>query len=93
MTPRITINLNKDGGLEIWLNPAGRDRLVHELEALDGRNDHFHLQPAELEGQQVTVQSIPYQNGDKLIEWGKVLFRPDEWDRKYFLHVLPAEPR
>lgn len=93
MTPRITINLNKDGELEIWLNPAGRDRLVHELEALDERNDHFHLQPAELEGQEVTVQSIPYQNGDKLIEWGKVLFRLDEWDRQYFPHVLPAEPR
>jgi hypothetical protein len=28
------------------------------------------------------------------VEWGKILFRPDEWDAKYYAHVLeqPAEP-
>lgn len=24
----------------------------------------------------------------EIIEWGKVLFRPDEWDARYFPHVL-----
>jgi hypothetical protein len=30
----------------------------------------------------------PYRKGDKLLEYGKVLFRLDEWDRKYFPHVV-----
>jgi hypothetical protein len=28
MKPRITINTNETGELELWLNPEGRDMLV-----------------------------------------------------------------
>ena len=91
MKPRITINTNKDGELEIWLNEAGRDLLVAELQRLSDKNDHFHLQPEGF--MEVPVQSVPYREGDRLLEWGKVLFRPDAWDAKYFPHVLGlAEP-
>lgn len=91
MKPRITINTNKDGELEIWLNETGRDLLVSELLGLSERNDHFHLQPEGFA--EVPLQSVAYREGDRLLEWGKVLFRPDAWDAKYFPHVLsPAEP-
>lgn len=87
MKPRVTINLNNKGELEIWLNEAGRDLLVKELRNLSAQSDHFHLQP---EGfiDQVPTQSRAYREGDQVLEWGKVLFRPDEWDRKYFPHVF-----
>ena len=29
-----------------------------------------------------------YRQGDRVLEWGKVYLRPDEWDEKYFPHVL-----
>ena len=86
MKPRITINTNKDGELEIWLNDAGRDLRVKELQGLSVKNDHFHLQPEGFS--EVPLQSRAYREGDQLLEWGKVLFRPDDWDRPYFPHVL-----
>jgi hypothetical protein len=89
MKPRITINTNKSGELEIWVNEAGRDLLVKELQSLTTKNNHFHLQPEGF--QEVPTQGRAYREGDQLLEWGKVLFRPDEWDRQYFPHVL--EPR
>lgn len=33
-----------------------------------------------------------YTPGDEVMEWGKVLFRPDEWDEQYFPHVLAESP-
>ena len=42
MKPRITINTNKAGELEIWLNEAGRDLLVRELLRFSEQSDHFH---------------------------------------------------
>ena len=89
MKPRITINTNRDGELEIWLNPAGRDLLVRELQSLTEKSDHFHFGPANLDGE-VPVQSIAYREGDQVFEFGKVMFRPDGWDAEYFPHVLPA---
>jgi hypothetical protein len=86
MKPRITINTNKSGELEIWINETGRDLLVKELQGLNRSNDHFHLQPEGF--QEVPIQSKAYREGDQLLEWGKVLFRPDEWDREYFPHVF-----
>jgi len=54
------------------------------LQSLNEKNEHFHISPAgELE-----VASVPYVTGDEVIEYGKVLFRLDEWDEKYFPHVL-----
>lgn len=87
MRPRITISNNKDGELEIWLNASGRDLLVRELQHLSEDSDHFHLGPDDLISE-VLVQSLAYREGDQVIEWGKVLFRPDEWDAKHFPHVL-----
>jgi predicted AlkP superfamily pyrophosphatase or phosphodiesterase len=48
MKPRITINTTKDGEIEIWLNPAGRDVLVRELLALNEKSEHFHFNPEEI---------------------------------------------
>ncbi len=92
MKPRITISTNKDGELEIWVNEAGRDLLVKELQHLSETSDHFHFGPQELGGE-VPVQDRAYREGDRLIEWGKVLFRTDEWDARHFPHVLEADQR
>ncbi len=86
MKPRITINLTSGGELEIWLNEAGRDLLVRELLGLNEQNEHFHLAPPVLG--EVEVSTRAYHPTDTLIEWGKVLFRTDEWDRRYYPHVF-----
>jgi hypothetical protein len=85
--PRITFSRNEDGVLEIWLNEPGRDLLVRELTQLSERNDHFHLGPEE-HGGEVPVRTKAYRAGDEIIDWAKVLFRPDAWDAEYFPHVL-----
>ena len=87
MKPRITIAFAKDGQLELWLNELGRDVLVREMQALSTENDHFHFQPEMFEGQ-VPTQSRGYRESDQVVEWGKVLFRPDAWDASHFPHVL-----
>ena len=87
MKARITINTNKDGELEIWLNESGRDLLVRELQRLDERHEHFHLMPEDHDGE-LPLRNRPYQEGDQIVEWGKVLFRTDAWDAEYFPHVL-----
>jgi hypothetical protein len=68
------------------LNEAGRDRLVRELQRLDTKNDHFHLDPDGMIDVQLSKQ--PYHEGDQVFEWGKVMFRPDEWDALHFPHVF-----
>jgi hypothetical protein len=87
MQPRITISRSKDGELEIWLNPTGRDLLVRELQHLNERNDHFHLMPDDMPGE-VPTRGRAYREGDQVFQWGKVLFRPDDWDARYYPHVL-----
>ncbi len=88
MKPRITINITADGLLEIWLNEAGRDLLVKELMHLNETSEHFHFGP---EGTaEVEVATRPYRPDDTVLEYGKVLFRTDEWDAKYFPHVLAS---
>jgi len=91
--PRITLSLKSDGELEIHLNAEGRDLLVRELQSLSERWDHFHLAPNARDGDppdlgDVGVGSVPYNEGDRIIEYGKVLFRPDEWDLAHFAHVM-----
>lgn len=90
MSARITINLTAKGGFEIWLNEQGRDLLIQELQRLSENNDHFHFGPKPLG--EVEVSSIAYRPNDKILEWGKVLFRTDAWDRRYFPHVLGETP-
>lgn len=86
MKPRITISVNAEGILEVFLNEAGREKLVQELRKLDHRHDHFHLM---VDGDaEVDLKSRPYNTTDKIIECGKVLYRPDEWDREYYPHLF-----
>ena len=87
MRPRITISKSPGGELEIHVNEAGRDLLVKELLHLSEKSDHFHFGPEELESE-VPVRNRPYREGDEIIEWGKVLFRPDAWDAQYYPHVM-----
>jgi len=89
MKPRITINTSAEGELEISLNEAGRDLLMRELQHLSESSDHFHFGPEDF-GSEVPVRNRPYRKGDKIIEYGKVMFRPDKWDAEYFPHVLDA---
>ncbi len=86
MKPRITLCLTKEGAVEILLNESGRDRLIEELRGLSLASDHFHLDVGE--HSEVVLQKIAYDDRQKVIEHAKVLFRPDEWDRRYFPHVL-----
>lgn len=92
MKARITMATTNDGQLEIFLNAAGRDLLVKELLGLSTEWDHFHFAPEEFE-MEVAVQTIPYRNSDRVFEWGKVLFRPDDWDAQHYPHVLPPKLR
>ena len=62
MSSRITINRNKDGELEIWLNEDGRDLLVRELQRLSEKNDHFHLGPEDISD--VQLSDLAYRDGD-----------------------------
>ena len=86
MKPRITMNTDADGVLEIWLNEQGRDLLVRELQALSEKSDHFHL--GSFGGADVQVKDRAYRPTDTVLHAGKVLFRTDEWDRRYFPHVI-----
>ena len=91
-SPRITFSRTKDGSLEISLNPAGRDLFVSQLQGLSEQSDHFHIMPENM-GPELPARNRPYSEGDEAIEWGKVLFRPDEWDEKHFPHVMSgADP-
>ena len=60
---------------------------MKELQRLSEQSDHFHLTPEDMDGD-LEVRSKAYNAGDEVFEWGKVLLRPDEWDRGYFPHVL-----
>ncbi len=93
MPPRITIGRNRGGDLEVWLNPEGRDLLVRELQQLSEENDHFHFMPEDMDGE-APLRNLPYHEGDEIIEWAKVSFRPDGWDARYYPHVLdtPSDP-
>jgi hypothetical protein len=84
--PRITLSLTADGLFEMWLNPERRDLLVQRLQALTIENEHCHLSPAPFAELEVATKA--YREGDRVLEWGKVYFRTDEWDEKYFPHVV-----
>jgi hypothetical protein len=68
------------------LNEEGRDPLVPELQHLSEKSDHFHFGPAELG--EVEVSSLPYRSNDRILEYSKVYFLTDAWDRESFPHVL-----
>jgi hypothetical protein len=91
---RVTVCLRPDGSFEILVNEAGRDLLVAELQGLDERWDHFHLDhysdPEMRFATDVPLAGIAYQAGDRVITTGKVSLRPEKWDAEYFPHVLAA---
>ena len=87
MKPRITLSVTEDGEFELAVNEAGRDLLVRELQRLSETSDHVHFAPDEDLGE-VVVSTKPYRPTDRVLEWGKLLYRPDTWDRRYFPHVM-----
>lgn len=90
MQPRIAISTDTNGSLEISPNRAGRDFPGRELQHLDERDDHSHLDDEAWFGER-PLRTIPYKAEDGIITCGKVLFRPDAWDAACFPHVL-ADP-
>lgn len=90
--PRVTVCLREDGSFEILMNEAGRDLLVEALQRLDRSWDHFHLDhfedPDIADATDIPLSIVPYRADDKILENGKVLLRPDDWDQAYFAHVL-----
>jgi len=86
MKARITVNVDKDGEFQIWLNAAGRDQLVAELLALSEASDHFHL--GAYKGAEVEMSSVPYNDGDTIFGSGKVFFRTEDWEKQFFPHVV-----
>ena len=94
MAARITICICADGSFELLLNEAGRDLMIEELKRLDRKWDHFHLDhyddPDIADATDLILSAIPYRDDDKVIEHGKILLRPDDWDHEYFPHVMKA---
>ena len=95
MKPRVTACIRADGTFELLLNETGRDLLVEELQRLDRRWDHFHLDHfggrEDVGAIDIALSVVPYRHGDTVFEHGKVLLRPDDWDQKYFPHVLEPD--
>ena len=92
--PRITVEIKEDGGasgvVELFLNEEGLQLLLGELNALSKENDHFHLFASGWGMQDGPIKLKPYQENAATAGHLKVLFRPDEWDRKYFPEVIAA---
>lgn len=63
MEPRITVSLNAEGVLEIFLNEKGRERLIQELQKLDHSHEHFHLSVDEWA--EVQLRATPYDPSDR----------------------------
>ncbi len=85
---RITIAIDDGGELNIYLNEAGRDLLVDELQRLSRTSDHSHF--GTWEGAEVEMRDIPYHPTDTIVDAAKISLRPDDWDREYFPHVLES---
>ena len=94
--PRITFALERTktgelGELQVYLNPEGRELLIKELAGLDERWDHIHLQDQNWTID-VPLQTQAYvPDREEIIDSVKILFRPDEWDREHFPHVLSRD--
>jgi hypothetical protein len=87
MKPRITFCLTPEGTLEMYFNDEGRKQFIQELSKLNEQDEHFHVAPSEIDSN-IVVSSLPYRPEDKALDYGKVLFRTDAWDRQYFPHVM-----
>jgi hypothetical protein len=87
MKPRITLSVSSTGQLELFVNPEGRDELVKWLLKLDAKNEHFHLGSTEY-GAELDIGMVAYGQSDRVIPTAKVMLRLDEWDHKYYPHVM-----
>lgn len=87
MKPRITFSIAANGTLEMYFNEAGRQKFIQELSRLNEQHEHFHFAPADNESQ-LDVSTRPYHSQDRVLEFGKVLFRTDDWDKKHYPHVM-----
>src|SRR5262245_24821984 len=89
--PRMTVQISGDkpGSREvkIYFNPQARERFVAELMKLDRSDDHFHVFNFEECGG-LRMSEIPYSPDDEVIPALKVLLRYDDWDEKYFPHMM-----
>lgn len=90
---RITVVVTKDDKGEpaevfFYFNPEGRDLIVSELTHLNDKSDHFHMHPAEWE-MEVPLEMRAYvPEQETCMSHVKMMFRTDEWDEKYFPHVM-----
>jgi len=85
------MSLTKEGQFELSVNEAGRDKLIELLKGLNRNHEHFHMAPAEFE-HDCAVSEVAYRTTDRVLSWGKVLFRPDDWDREHFPHLIAENP-
>jgi hypothetical protein len=76
--------------LKSGLNREGRDLLVRELQALNESNDHFHMMPSDIPSD-VELSTQAYRPTDTVLGYEKVLFRTDEWGRRFFPHVVAGK--
>ncbi len=94
--PRMTVQISGDEGgqkVEIYLNPEARQWLIAQLTGLSRANDHFHAFTFD-DWEGLQLSSVPYSPGDRPAAALKVLLRYDDWDAKYFPHVMapPDDP-
>lgn len=85
--PRITMTIS-DGGsfFELYVNDAGRLKLIRELQALDEANEHLHLDPDGIGD--VLMSTKAYNDTQTVVSYGKIYLRKDEWDAEHYPHVL-----
>ncbi len=94
--PRITVEAYHAGEAAevfVYLNESGRDIFIEELSDLSHKNDHFHLGAPEWTGlEEDPLSMIAYGQGATVAGHLKVLFRPDEWDKEYYPHLMKRKP-
>lgn len=88
--PRITMTISDHGSFfELYVNEAGRSKLINALQALDEDNEHLHLDPDGIGD--LLMSTKAYNSGQTVIAYGKIYLRKDEWDAEYYPHVLAPE--
>ena len=84
--PRITFSLSSGRVLEIYVNEEGKAVLARAISGLTELHDHVHFSPDGDFGLQSNGR--PYRSSDTILEWVKIIFRPDSWDREHYPHVF-----
>lgn len=70
--PRITMTISNDGSFfELFLNEAGRSKLIRELQALDETDEHLHLDPDGIGD--IVMSTKAYGDGQTVISYGKTI--------------------